>query len=121
SGAERALGCAGGDRTGRQRRARAPARHGPRAAGGTRPDPGVTSVLEERLTAQLLAGPPARDPVAVAERLLAVQAQDPRGARLAIRARSQGLTAAIEPLGRLRRQGAAALEAYAADVVRVLG
>jgi len=54
----------------------------------------VTSVLEERLTAQLLAGPPARDPVAVAERLLAVQAQDPRGARLAIRARSQGLTAA---------------------------
>ena len=54
----------------------------------------MTSVLEERLTAQLLAGPPARDPVAVAERLLAVQAQDPRGARLAIRARSQGLTAA---------------------------
>jgi hypothetical protein len=32
--------------------------------------------------------------VAVAERLLAVQAQDPRGARLAIRARSDGLTAA---------------------------
>src|SRR5207237_2650704 len=94
SGAERALGCAGGDRTGRQRRARAPARHGPRAAGGTRPDPGVTSVLEERLTAQLLAGPPARDPVAVAERLLAIQAQDPRGARLAIRARTTGLSVA---------------------------
>jgi hypothetical protein len=46
-----------------------------------------------RLTAQLLSGAPARDPVAVAERLLAVQAQDPRGARLAIRARSTGLTA----------------------------
>jgi hypothetical protein len=51
-------------------------------------------VLRARLTAQLLAGPPARDPVAVAERLLAVQGQDPRGARLAVRARSEGLTAA---------------------------
>ena len=51
-------------------------------------------MLEERLTAQLLAGPPARDPIAVAERLLAIQAQDPRGARLAIRARSTGLNAA---------------------------
>jgi uncharacterized protein YcaQ len=51
-------------------------------------------VIAERLTAQLLAGAPARDPVAVAERLLAVQGQDPRGARLAIRARSTGLTAA---------------------------
>jgi hypothetical protein len=50
-------------------------------------------LLEERLTAQLLAGPPARDPIAVAERLLAIQAQDPRGARLAIRARSTGLEA----------------------------
>ena len=51
-------------------------------------------MLRARLTAQLLAGPPARDPVAVAERLLAVQGQDPRGARLAVRARSEGLTAA---------------------------
>lgn len=47
-----------------------------------------------RLTAQLLAGRPARDPLAVAERLLAIQGQDPRGARLAIRARSTGVTAA---------------------------
>ena len=47
-----------------------------------------------RLTAQLLAGPPAGDPESVAGRLLAVQGQDPRGARLAIRARSQGLYAA---------------------------
>ena len=46
------------------------------------------------MTAQLLAGPPARDPVAVAERLLAVQAQDLRGFRLAVRARTEGLTAA---------------------------
>lgn len=51
-------------------------------------------MLPERLAAQLLAGPPARDPVAVVERLLAVQGQDPRGARLAIRARSAGLSAA---------------------------
>jgi Winged helix DNA-binding domain len=35
-----------------------------------------------------------RDPVAVAERLLAVQAQDPRGARLAVRARTKGRSAA---------------------------
>jgi Winged helix DNA-binding domain len=51
-------------------------------------------VLAERLTAQLLAGPPARSPEAVCERLLAVQGQDPRGFRLAIRARTRGLTAA---------------------------
>ena len=51
-------------------------------------------MLAERLTAQLLAWPPARDPVEVAQRLLAVQAQDARGARLAVRARSAGLCAA---------------------------
>lgn len=50
-------------------------------------------MLAGRLTAQLLAGRPARDPVAVAKRLLAVQGQDPRGVRLAIRARSRDLTA----------------------------
>jgi hypothetical protein len=47
-----------------------------------------------RLSAQLLAGARARDPVSVVERLLAVQAQDLRGARLAVRARSTGLSAA---------------------------
>ena len=41
-------------------------------------------MLRERLTAQLLAGLPARDATAVVKRLLAVQSQDPRGARLAI-------------------------------------
>jgi Winged helix DNA-binding domain len=51
-------------------------------------------MLALRLTAQLLAGPPAGDAAAVAARLLAVQAQDGRGARLAIRARTAGLTAA---------------------------
>jgi hypothetical protein len=46
-----------------------------------------------RLTAQGLATRPARDPVEVAELLLAIQGQDPRGARLAVRARSEGLVA----------------------------
>jgi len=50
--------------------------------------------IAERLTAQGLSGPPLKRPVDVAERLLAVQGQDPRGARLAIRARTDDLTAA---------------------------
>jgi len=54
----------------------------------------ASSVLAERLTAQGLAGPPLSDPPAVAERLLAVQGQDPRGFRLAVRARTEGLSAA---------------------------
>ena len=55
------------------------------------------SPLPARLAAQLLAGPPAPDAVAVAERLLAVQAQDPRGARLAVRARTPiGTTSAAD-------------------------
>jgi hypothetical protein len=57
-------------------------------------DSAVRAITEDRLAAQLLAGPPACDAVAVARRLLAVQGQDPRGARLTIRARSSGLTAA---------------------------
>ena len=55
---------------------------------------GQTQVVAQRCAAQLLSGPPAASPVAVVRRLLAVQGQDPRGARLAIRARSAGLTAA---------------------------
>ena len=51
-------------------------------------------MLRERLSAQLLAGPPARDPVAVAERLLAVQAQDPRGRAARRQGAHEGLTAA---------------------------
>jgi hypothetical protein len=54
----------------------------------------VRAPIAERLTAQGLAGEPLRSPEAVAARLLAVQGQDPRGARLAIRARSEGVTAA---------------------------
>ena len=60
------------------------------AVGAVKPD----GVAAQRLTAQLLAGPKAGDPVEVARRLLAVQGQDPRGARLAIRVRSVGLSAA---------------------------
>jgi hypothetical protein len=51
-------------------------------------------VLADRFAAQLLSGPPAATAVDVVDRLLAVQGQDPRGARLAIRARSAGLQAA---------------------------
>lgn len=47
----------------------------------------------ERFCSQALAGPPLKDATAVAKRLLAIQGQDPRGARLAIRARSEGLSA----------------------------
>jgi hypothetical protein len=54
----------------------------------------TASIFAERFVSQGLAGPPERDAVSVAGRLLAVQGQDPRGARLAIRARSEGLTAA---------------------------
>ena len=52
------------------------------------------NVHARRLTAQLLAGRRARSPEAVAQRLLAIQGQDPRGARLAIRARTTGVQAA---------------------------
>jgi Winged helix DNA-binding domain len=51
------------------------------------------SPIAERLTAQALSGAPLKRPVDVAERLLAVQGQDPRGARLAVRARTAGPSA----------------------------
>ena len=54
----------------------------------------MSETVRRRLGAQLLSGSPARSPEAVVNRILAVQAQDPRGARLAIGARSTGLTAA---------------------------
>ena len=54
----------------------------------------AAEVTAERCAAQLLSGPPAGSAVEVAGRLLAVQGQDPRGARLAIRARTAGLCAA---------------------------
>ena len=50
--------------------------------------------LAARLRAQLLSGEPATHPVAVAERVFAVQGQDPMGFRLAVRARTTGVTAA---------------------------
>jgi len=53
-----------------------------------------SQVMAERFAAQMLIDRPARDPLEVVRGLLAVQAQDARGARLAIRARSEGLTAA---------------------------
>ena len=50
-------------------------------------------MLATRCTAQLLSGPPAGSCGEVAHRLLAIQSQDPRGARLSIRARSVGVRA----------------------------
>lgn len=49
-------------------------------------------VRARRLRSQLLAGPPAPSVAAVAAHLLAVQAQDLRGARLAVRARTRKLS-----------------------------
>jgi hypothetical protein len=54
----------------------------------------MTPVHAARLAAQLLGGPRATTAEDVVRRLLAVQGQDPRGARLAIRSRSAGLSAA---------------------------
>jgi len=56
--------------------------------------PAPPSLAAQRLRAQLLSGPPARSVAGVTGHLLAVQAQDPRGARLAVRARTSGLLAA---------------------------
>jgi hypothetical protein len=52
-----------------------------------------TPIVSARLTAQQLSGRPARSPEEIAERLVAIQAQDARGARLAVRSRSKGLVA----------------------------
>ncbi|HUC07124.1 MAG TPA: winged helix DNA-binding domain-containing protein [Solirubrobacterales bacterium] len=54
----------------------------------------TASIFAERFSAQGLAGAPERTAAGVAGRLLAVQGQDPRGARLAVRVRSDGLSAA---------------------------
>ena len=53
----------------------------------------MSTPVAERLAAQLLSGPPATGVADVVDRLLAVQAQDLRAARLAMRARSTGLLA----------------------------
>jgi hypothetical protein len=54
---------------------------------------GCSRMIADRMAAQLLSGQPGGTVLGVVERLLAVQGQDPRGARLAIRARSAGLYA----------------------------
>ena len=67
------------------------------------PDPGA-DVVERRFRAQLLTGPPAAGPIEATRHLLAIQAQDLRGARLAIRVRAPGGTAA--DVDRLLDEGA---------------
>jgi hypothetical protein len=99
--------------------------------------------VAERLTAQLLSGEPARDPVAVTERLVLLGwvSREPlldvdqaivtvngvfrpfalvRG-RAAALWKLDGGKVAIEPFARLTKQDAAALAADARDVVRFLG
>ena len=51
-------------------------------------------LVAQRLAAQGLSGEPAESPEAVVRRVFAVQAQDLRAARLAVRSRSTGLTSA---------------------------
>ncbi len=60
----------------------------------TEGDAVTPAVARERFRSQLLTGERAADPLGVVERLLAVQAQDPRGFRLAVRARSHAASAA---------------------------
>jgi len=64
------------------------------SAGQAQTAAGPAGLTAERAAAQLLSGPPAGRAEEVAERLLAIQGQDSRGARLAVRVRSQGLSAA---------------------------
>jgi hypothetical protein len=54
----------------------------------------LVGLVAEWCRAQLLSGPPASSAEQVVEQLLAVQGQDPRGARLSVRARTTRLTAA---------------------------
>jgi hypothetical protein len=54
----------------------------------------TVDVVEARFASQLLSEERAHDAVAVCDRLLAVQAQDLRSAKLAIRARTRGLSTA---------------------------
>jgi hypothetical protein len=56
--------------------------------------PSIDPLTHERMVRQGLAGPPFTSAGEVVERLLAIQGQDPRGFRLAVRSRSAGLTVA---------------------------
>jgi hypothetical protein len=64
----------------------------------------VEAVLADRLSAQRLAGVGSRTPEQAVGHLLAVQAQDPRGARLSIRARTCGVSAADVDAGLSERR-----------------
>src|SRR5205807_526163 len=78
----------------------------PRAALGDRARGARVSrdVQQRRLTAQLLAGEAAPTAEDAVRRILAVQGQDPRGFRLAVRPRTSGVTAADVVAGRTEGQ-----------------
>lgn len=67
----------------------------------------TTDLLAARCTAQLLSGTPATTAEAAVRRVLAVQGQDPRGFRLAVRARTSGVTAADVEAGLTDRRSLA--------------
>jgi len=58
------------------------------------PDASFAALRRRRSAAQLLAGGEDRDPIGAVSHLLAVQAQDPRAARLAVRARGAASSSA---------------------------
>ena len=62
----------------------------------------VLPAVAARCTAQLLSGTPATTAEDAVRRVLAVQGQDPRGFRLAVRARTSGVTAADVEAGLTR-------------------
>ena len=66
--------------------------------------PDDLAVTAQRCAAQLLGGDPAGSAEEVAGRLLAIQAQDLRGARLTVRARSAGLSASDVDAALTRRR-----------------
>ena len=63
-----------------------------------------SDLLAARCTAQLLSGAPATTAEEAVRRVLAVQGQDPRGFRLAVRARTAGVTAADVEAGLTERR-----------------
>jgi hypothetical protein len=69
------------------------------------PEAPGAEVVERRFRAQLLTGPPASGPAEATRHLLAVQAQDLRGARLALRARTAPGEGSAEDVDRLLDAG----------------
>src|SRR5215210_1349020 len=83
----------------------------------------AAALRARRAAAQLLHRPGGAGAAEVVRALLAVQAQEARAARLALRARSEGLTTAAGGERRLRQEGVSAGDAERAGAIveRALG